>query len=330
MICLGIESTAHTFGIGIIDDKGKILSNARKMFRPPKGGMKPVEVAEHHSSVCSEVLKQALSETNLTMKKIDVIAIVSGPGLPPCLKVGLIFAKALALKHKKPLIPVNHCIGHVEIAKLTTNAKDPLTVYVSGGNSQIIYEKGSKYFIIGETLDIAIGNALDKFARECGLEFPGGPLVEKLAKEGKYIELPYTVKGMDFSFSGICSEAVRRFNTGKFKLEDLCFSFQETAFSEIVEATERALAHLGKDEVMLTGGVAANQRLGEMLSIMCEERGARFLQVEKQYAGDNGNLASCQGIMLFKKYPKRQWNPKKIKINQMWRADEVDFADYKG
>jgi N6-L-threonylcarbamoyladenine synthase/protein kinase Bud32 len=166
----------------------------------------------------------------------------------------------------------------VEIGRLTTGAKDPLTLYVSGGNSQIIAFDHGRYRVFGETLDIALGNCLDQFARSVDLGHPGGPKIEELAKEaGDYIELPYTVKGMDLSFSGLLTAAIRKYEGGE-ALEDVCYSLQETAFSMVAEITERALAHSKKNEVMLCGGVAANSRLREMISIMTKEHYAEFYQ----------------------------------------------------
>lgn len=316
MICLGIEGTAHTFSIGIIDDKGKILADFSSIYQPKKGGINPWEAAEHHKKIAEKIIEKALKEAKV---EIDVIAFSQGPGLPPCLRVARDTAKELSVKHKKPLIGINHCIAHIEIGKLMTKSKDPIVLYVSGGNSQVIGYASEKYRIFGETLDIAIGNAIDKFSRSLNLEHPGGPKIEKLARDGNYIELPYIVKGMDFSFSGLVTDLIRRYNSKKYKIEDLCFSFQETAFSMLTEVTERALAHTEKNEVLLTGGVAANERLKEMLDIMCKERNAKFYVVPKEWAGDQGIMIAWNGILSYKKGQKL----KDSDIKQKWRTDEV-------
>jgi len=318
MISLGIEGTAHTFGIGIIDDKGRILGDAKSSFFPPKG-IHPREAAEHHAEVATKLLTDALSKAHVGLEDIDIVSFSQGPGLPPCLRVVATFARALSLKLGKPLVGVNHCIAHIDIAKLLTKAKDPIILYVSGGNSQIIGFAGGKYRVFGETLDIAIGNAIDKFARECDLGFPGGPVIEKLAKEGKYIELPYTVKGMDFSFSGIVTDVVRRHKAGA-KIEDLAFSFQEHAFAMLVEATERALSHTEKDEALVTGGVAANKRFNEMISIMCKERGAKYFACPMEYAGDNGVMIAWSGMMRYKKGMALKLEESGIRPK--WRVDD--------
>lgn len=322
MICLGIESTAHTFGIGIVGDK-KIISNEKSIYIPKKGsGIIPKEAADHHSENALEVLKNALSKANIKMKDIDMIAFSAGPGLPQCLRIGAVFARSLSLKYDKTLVPVNHCVAHIEIGKMTTESKDPVMLYLSGGNTQVIAYVGNRYRIFGETQDIPIGNALDNLARGLNLEMPGGPKIEGLAMNGKYIELPYVVKGMDLSFSGLVTEAVKKFNEGT-KPEDIAYSFQETCFAMLAEVTERAVAQTDKEEVLLVGGVAANKRLQEMLKIMCEERGAKFFVVPQEYAGDNGSMIAWTGILAYQKGYKVSID--NSHINQKWRVDEVEW-----
>ena len=321
MICLGIESTAHTFGIGIIDDKGKILANVKDTYKAEKGsGIIPQEAKKHHEKVKIKLLEDALKQANLSLDDVDLIAFSQGPGLPPCLWVGLEFAKEISVENKIPLIGVNHPIGHLEIAKLETGLKDPVFIYVSGGNTQIIAYASGRYRIFGETEDIAIGNALDTFARNVGLPNPGGPEIEKLSKKGKYVKLPYVVKGMDLSFSGIVTAAEKLYKEGN-KLEDVCFSLQETCFSMLVEVTERALAHTDKKEVLLTGGVAANKRLTKMLDVMCKERDCIFKSVPFEYAGDNGLMIAWAGILAHKS----GHGNKELKPISRWRTDEVEI-----
>ncbi len=323
MICLGIESTAHTFGVGIVNEKGKILANVMDSYKPPKGwGMKPIDVAEHHKKVKEDVLKKALKEAKLKMDDIDVITFSQGPGLPPCLRVGMDFARDLARKHRKPLIGANHCIAHIEIGRLFSKARDPVTLFVSGGNTQILSYMEGRYRCFGETMDISIGNALDKLGRELDLDFPGGPKIEKLAKKGKYIELPYVVKGMDLSFSGLVTEAAKRFRSGQ-KIEDVCFSFQEIAFAMLTEVTERALAHVKRNEVILTGGVAANLRFRKMLETMCRERRAKFYTCPIELSGDNGAMIAWLGVLMKKAGYKTE---KEIDIKPRQRTDEVEVT----
>ena len=296
-LCLGIESTAHTFGCGIVSFDGTIIANAKAQFITDKGGLIPADVARHHDGVKERVLKQALDAAKITMADIELISYSAAPGLSPSLLVGLKFAQALAIEHKKPLIGANHSVAHLTIGDLICKAKDPVYLYVSGPNTQVIAFAGKKYRIMGETLDVGLGNMLDKFAREIGLGFPGGPKMEKLAV-GKYVELPYSVKGMDVSFAGMLTKALRLHKTGV-STEDLCYSLQETAFAMLAEIAERAMAHLDKSELLLIGGVAANKRLGKMLDDMCKARGAKFHAVPLEFSGDQGVMIAWQGILQY-------------------------------
>jgi N6-L-threonylcarbamoyladenine synthase len=300
MISLGIESTAHTFGIGVVSGKGEVLSNAKDAYVPPPGwGIKPDEAREHHQGVKEAVLEKALQQAGIGMDDIGVISFSAGPGLAPCLYVGFNFARELSERYGKPLVPVNHCIAHIEIGRLDSGLGDPVTLYVSGGNTQVIAFTGGRYRIFGETQDIGIGNALDKLGRGLGLGFPAGPRIEELAAKGKYLRLPYVVKGMDLSFSGIVTECLNRHGKG-LPTEDVCHSFQETCFAMLTEVTERAMAHTGKGGALLTGGVAANRRLQDMLGTMCRERGGRFAAVPKELAGDNGAMIAWTGLLMQK------------------------------
>jgi len=317
MKCLGIESTAHTFSIGIIDEKGNVLFDESSVYKPPLGkGIHPREAAQFHTEHATNVVKNALKR----VKDIDVISFSQGPGLPNCLQIGASIARYLSIKYKKPLIGINHCIAHIEIGKLMTNCKDPVVVYCSGGNTQIIAYVGKKYRIFGETEDIAIGNAFDVLARNMGFEMPGGPKIEETAMGGKWIELPYVVKGMDLSFTGIVTECIKKYKRDVNK-RDISFSFQETVYSMLTEVTERALAHTGKDEVLITGGVAASKRLDKMMKEMCRDREAKSYTVPKKYAGDNGTMIAWNGILDLEQ--KIKLNESKIMKN--WRTDEVEI-----
>ncbi|PIO00652.1 UGMP family protein [archaeon CG10_big_fil_rev_8_21_14_0_10_43_11] len=317
MICLGIESTAHTFGIGIITDTGEILANERDMFKPKKGGIHPREAAEHHASACYDILKKALSSAQLALSNIDLISFSQGPGLGPCLKVGAVFARTLAYVTKKPLVGVNHCVAHLEIGKKFSGFKDPVLLYTSGANTQVIALEGGRYRLFGETHDIGVGNMLDVFARSKGLSFPGGPKIEEHAKKGKkLLSLPYNVKGMDLHFSGIMNAALDINQP----LEDVCFSLQETVFAMLVEVAERAMAHTQKNELVLGGGVGANKRLQEMCKIMCKERGAIFSAPPPGVCVDNGAMIAWTGIIMHKAGVKSSTT----RVNQDFRTDQVD------
>lgn len=292
--CLGIESTAHTFGAGIVSFDGRILANERNVFNS-KGGMIPNDVAKLHLSVAQDIVQKAIQNSAILWKDISLISFSAGPGLAPCLHVGMDVAKELANKHKKKLVGVNHCVSHLTIGNLLCKMKDPVYLYVSGANTQVICLAGNRFRIFGETLDIGLGNAFDKFGRIAGLGFPAGPKIEALAKNGKHVTLPYSVKGMDVSFSGIVTNAAKMLD--KILLNDICFSLQETCFAMLAEVAERALAHAGKNELLLIGGVGANKRLCQMLDIMCSERNAKFSAVPLEYAGDQGAMIAWQGIL---------------------------------
>lgn len=246
MLSLGIEGTAEKTGVGIVDNNGNILASVGEALIPQAGGIHPREAAEHHAKTIPKLIKKALNEAKIDIHDIDLVSFSKGPGLGPALRSVATAARTLALGLKVPIVGVNHCIAHIEIGRLTTSAEDPVSLYVSGGNTQIISFEEGRYRVLGETLDIAVGNLLDQFCREVGLGHPGGPIVEKLAKKSsKYIQLPYTVKGMDLSFSGLLTATIRKYEKGA-SLEDLCYSLQETAFSMLTEVTERALEHTKK------------------------------------------------------------------------------------
>jgi len=238
-----------------------------------------------------------------------------------CLRNAAIVARVIALKYKIPLIGVNHSLAHIEIGRLTSRVEDPLTLYVSGGNTMVSAFDEGRYRVFGETLDIPIGNLLDSFARAAGLKHPGGPKIEELAKKSKkYIELPYTVKGMDLSYSGLLTAAVNKL--GSASLEDLCYSLQETAFAMLVEVTERALAHTEKPAVLLTGGVAANKRLQQMLEFISKEHEASFHVVQREFSGDNGAMIAWTGMLHYK--CGQILTLEESIIKPRWRLDDVE------
>ncbi len=300
MICLGIESTAHTFGVGIVDD-GKVLANAKDSYTTESGGIIPWEASQHHIEVCAGVTRTALEKAGISAKDVDLIAFSQAPGIGHCLRIGTLACRTLALSFNKPLIGVNHCIAHLEIGKHLTGLNDPVLLYVSGGNTQVIALDAGRYRIFGETLDIGIGNLIDAFARHIGIGFPGGPRIAQLADEGKrYIELPYVVKGMDLSFGGILTNLKRKAASKRYRTEDLCYSLQETVYAMCVEVSERAMAHCGKSELVLGGGVACNRRLQQMCTEMCEDRGAVCKWPANEFLVDNGAMIAHTGLVMHK------------------------------
>lgn len=324
---LGIETTAHTFGIAILDMQGNILCNLRDMYTTEEGGMIPLVVRSHHKQVAPKLYKQALEETKIQEKEIEAIAFSNAPGLAPCLLEGMVFSKELSKKLNIPLVKVNHCVAHLEVGE-TVGATDPVMLYASGANTQIIAYEAGKYRVFGETLDLGVGNFIDTFARSAKLGFPGGPKIQKLAdeyieKNGKenIIELPYSIKGMDVSFSGIQTKLRQLLNDGE-NLGLLSHSMQETVFAMLVEAAERALAHTGKKELLLGGGVACNSRLQEMCKIMCSERDVKFFCPPRPLLVDNAAMIGYLGLKMYKSGIKES-NLDNVDINPRQRTDEV-------
>jgi N6-L-threonylcarbamoyladenine synthase len=327
---LGIESTAHTFGAGIASTKSPyILASARDTYRPEKGGIHPREAASHHVRVAPEVIAEALSAAGLTMRDIDAIAVALGPGLGPALRVGATVARGLAAYYGKPLIPVNHAVAHIEIARLYTGFADPVTLYVSGGNTLVAAFAEGRYRVFGETLDIALGNLLDTFARDAGLAPPY--IIGKLHAvdhcalgADEPILLPYTVKGMDVSFSGLLTAALRAWRrVDERDRPKVCLGLREVAYGSVVEVTERALAHTRKREVIVTGGVAASPVLREKMQLMAEYHGARASWPPPQLAGDNGAMIAWVGLLNFLAGITVSIEDSVVK--QRWRLDAVEI-----
>ncbi len=318
MICLGIEGTAHTFGVGIVTETA-VLANESHSYSGI--GIHPRKAADHHAEAAGTVLKNALEKAGISLANVDLVSFSQGPGLGPCLRIAATCARTLALRLRKPILGVNHCVAHIEVGRWTTDAEDPVTLYVSGGNTQIIAYAGGRYRVFGETLDIGIGNMQDIFGREAGLEFPCYKEIDDMIKNGKYIPgLPYTVKGNDFSFSGLLTQAIKM--CAEYGLQDVTKSLMENAYAMVVEATERAMAHTEKKELLLTGGVAASPRLQEMCRIMCEERDASFFVPPRDLCRDNGAMIAYQGLLEYSHGKKMDFD--ETVVRQKWRTDEVD------
>jgi len=321
MIVFGLEGTAWNLSAALVNEK-EVLFEKSATYVPARGGIHPREASQHHSEHMAKIVGSVLAYARERGLKIDGIAFSQGPGLGPCLRTVATAARVLSLRFGLPLIGVNHCVAHIEVGKWQSGATDPAVIYVSGGNSQVLALRQGRYRIFGETLDISVGNAIDKFARSVGLPHPGGPKVEELAKKAKrYIPLPYTVKGMDLSFSGLSTAATEA--AKKYDLEDVCYSLQETAFAMLVEVTERAMAHAEKKEAMLVGGVGANKRLGEMLDTMCEERGAKFYLPPRKFMGDNGSMIAYTGMIMQKSGVVTSLADSKVRPG--YRTDEVEI-----
>ncbi|ORY32802.1 O-sialoglyco protein endopeptidase [Naematelia encephala] len=370
LVCLGIEGSANKLGAGIISHepspssrttKVTVLSNVRHTYiTPPGEGFLPSDTARHHREWVVKVIREAVRKAGVRMEDLDCIAFTQGPGMGTPLQVGALVARTLSLLHGIPLIGVNHCVGHIEMGRQITSSHNPIVLYVSGGNTQVIAYSQQRYRIFGETLDIAIGNCLDRFARVIGLRNDPSPgyNIELEARKGKrLVPLPYGTKGMDVTLAGILSsieiythdkryrswdtaESLAQANgiighdtstsTSKVDVadvitpQDLCFSLQETAFAMLVEITERAMAHVGARDVLIVGGVGCNLRLQEMMSIMSSERGGRVFATDQSFCIDNGIMIAQAGLLAFRM---GQITPlEKTSVTQRYRTDAVHVS----
>ncbi len=327
MLCLGIESTAHTFGCSVVDSEGKMLSDIRSVYKAPEGsGIHPREASRHHIEVSPDILRNALKSANVTMKDIHIIGYSAGPGLGPCLRVGAVISRTVAGFYKKPLVPVNHALGHIELGTMLTGASDPLVLLVSGGHTMILAFSHSHWRVFGETLDITVGQLLDQFGRALGFASPCGNKIEQLASQsaGNYIQLPYIVKGNDVSFSGLLTAAVKLISCNA-PLTETCYSLQETAFAMLAEAVERALSFTTKKEMMIVGGVAANKRLAQMLDSVCNRQDAKLFVCPIKYAGDNGAQIAWTALQEYLT-TKMNVQVEESTVQQSWRLDIVHVS----
>lgn len=342
MISLGLEGSANKLGVGIILHPAKggpaqVLANVRHTYNSPPGeGFLPKDTARHHRAWVVKLVKQALKEADVTISDVDCICYTKGPGMGAPLQSTAIAARTLSLLWGKELIGVNHCVGHIEMGREIAGADNPVVLYVSGGNTQVIAYSTQRYRIFGETLDIAVGNCLDRFART--LRIPNDPApgynIEQLAKGGKHLlDLPYAVKGMDCSFSGILARVgelaalmfkgdLRDPLTGELiTAGDLCFSLQETVYAMLVEITERAMAHVGSTQVLVVGGVGCNERLQEMMGIMARDRGGSVYATDERFCIDNGIMIAHAGLLAYKAGSRLKFEDSTC--TQRFRTDDV-------
>ena len=320
MAVLGIESSAHTFGVGVVEN-GKILSNKKIMFPISDKGLIPSKVADFHAINANKVIKEAIEEASVD---IDSVGYTKGPGIGSCLNVGQLAAKTISSKYNLDIFPVNHALAHIEIARRINKFSDPLVLYVSGGNSQILsmVEKPFKhYHVFGETFDIGVGNMLDTFARAAKLNPAWGSCVAKAAIGGAYINMPYTVKGMDFTFTGLLTNAITLI--GSEPMKNIAYSLQETAFAMLCEATERALMLTKKRELIICGGAAQSSRLKEMLIAISKEHSIKFRPIPDEYNADNGAMVA---LVAEEMKNGRRYSIEECGINQRYRVDSIKIT----
>ena len=356
MIALGLEGSANKLGVGLIlhptppkpPSPAVILSNIRHTFSAPPGeGFLPKDTARHHRQHVVTLVLQALKEAHLRVEDIDVICYTKGPGMGAPLQSVALAARMLAVLWDKPIVGVNHCVGHIEMGREITGAENPVVLYVSGGNTQVIAYASQRYRIFGETLDIAVGNCLDRFARTLRISNDPAPgyNIEQMAKTGRILlDLPYAVKGMDCSFSGILASVdilaekwERSQKSGgepwadetsgeRVTREDLCFTLQETVFAMLVEITERAMAHVGSSQVLIVGGVGSNERLQEMMGLMAWSRGGSVYATDERFCIDNGIMIAHAGLLAYR------WGKvasfEDTTCTQRFRTDEV-FVEWR-
>eukprot|EP00009_Paramoeba_aestuarina_P008183 CAMPEP_0201520174 /NCGR_PEP_ID=MMETSP0161_2-20130828/10540_1 /ASSEMBLY_ACC=CAM_ASM_000251 /TAXON_ID=180227 /ORGANISM="Neoparamoeba aestuarina, Strain SoJaBio B1-5/56/2" /LENGTH=343 /DNA_ID=CAMNT_0047918455 /DNA_START=14 /DNA_END=1045 /DNA_ORIENTATION=+ len=328
-VVMGFEGSANKIGIGIVKEDGSILANVRKTYvTPPGSGFLPKDTAKHHQKWVIYLVLKALEEARIRPCELSCLAYTKGPGMGAPLRSVAVVVRMLSQMWKKPIVPVNHCVAHVEMGRLVTGASNPVVLYVSGGNTQVIAYSLNRYRIFGETIDIAVGNCLDRFARVINLSNDPSPgyNIEQCAKDGKqFLELPYVVKGMDVSFSGILSfiegNAEKNLSNGYTKA-DLCFSLQETVFAMLIETTERAMAHCGQNEVLIVGGVGCNEHLQEMMKTMLSQREkGRLCATDDRYCIDNGAMIAWTGLLQFRGGEKI--DASQASTTQRFRTDQV-------
>ncbi|WP_207586925.1 bifunctional N(6)-L-threonylcarbamoyladenine synthase/serine/threonine protein kinase [Halomontanus rarus] len=329
---LGIEGTAWAASAAVYDSGHESEAESEHdpdvfietdAYQPESGGIHPREAAEHMHDAVPRVIETALAHARETHDgpadepPVDAVAFSRGPGLGPCLRVVGTAARALSQALEVPLVGVNHMVAHLEIGRHTSGFDSPVCLNASGANAHLLAYRNGRYRVLGETMDTGVGNALDKFTRHVGWSHPGGPKVEAAAEDGEYVDLPYVVKGMDFSFSGIMSAAKqasdgvsasqasggssgeRSESDGGVPVEDICFSLQENVFGMLTEVAERALSLTGSDELVLGGGVGQNARLREMLASMCDQRGAEFHAPDPRFLRDNAGMIAVLGAKMY-------------------------------
>lgn len=308
ILTLGIESSCDETSVAVIKNGREILSNVIDTQIPiheKYGGVVPEIASRNHIEAISRVTKKALKDANITFEDIDAITPTYGPGLVGALLVGLSYAKALSFAINKPLVGVNHIQGHIAANYITYKELKPpfLCVMMSGGNTQLVYVKNyTEFEVLGKTRDDAIGEAFDKVARVVGLGYPGGPKIDKLAKEGNQnaIELPKThFENLDFSFSGIKTAVINlHHKTPDINKADLCASFQKTITEILIENTTKALRQININTVVLAGGVSANSYIrSEFLKL--QNKDIKVYMPDLKLCTDNAAMIGAAGYYNF-------------------------------
>ena len=306
ILVLGIESSCDETSVAVVKNGREVLSNIIDTQIPiheKYGGVVPEIASRNHIEAITRVTKKALEEAGVDFSDIDVIAPTYGPGLVGALLVGLSYGKALSFALNKPLVGVNHIEGHIAANYITYKELEPpfLCVLISGGNTQIINVKDyTKFEMLGKTRDDAIGEAFDKVARVVGLGYPGGPKVDKLAKEGKpNIKLPktYFEDSLDFSFSGIKTAVINvNHNTPDINKADLCASFENAVTEMLIENISKAIKQTGTTKVAIAGGVSANTYIrNAFLDLTNKFDGLKVYMPDMKLCTDNAAMIGAAG-----------------------------------
>ena len=311
---LAIESSCDEMSMSIIKngtDEICTVTNTQIDIHKKFGGVVPEVASRSHIENVTIVLHELLTKSGYSMDMIDAIGVTYGPGLIGSLMIGLQCAKTISLVTGKPLIPVHHIAGHIYANNLEKRLEFPLiALVVSGGHTDLVYMKEDYSFKrIGSTYDDAIGEAYDKVAKVCGLEYPGGPIVDKLSKLGKdTYDLPYPLDddSYNFSFSGIKSAVVNLIHNEKqrgndIRVEDMCTSFQNRVVSVVVKKTMKALKEYNSTNLVLAGGVAANSYLREQLKDKCNLNNINFSYPRIEYCTDNAAMIGAAAYYAYKK-----------------------------
>ena len=314
MYILAIESSCDETSMSIIKDGVEeicTVTNTQIDIHKKFGGVVPEVASRSHIENITIVLDELLTRSGFTMDKIDAIAVTYGPGLIGSLMIGVQCAKTISLVTGKPLIPVHHIAGHIYANNLEKRLTFPLiALVVSGGHTDLVYmESDYSFKRIGSTLDDAVGEAYDKVAKVCNLEYPGGPKIDKLAKIGKdTYDLPYPLDddSYNFSFSGIKSAVVNLVHNenqrgNQIRVADLCTSYQNRVVKVIVKKTIKALKEYNCSNLVLAGGVAANSYLRSELSRACEENNISFSYPRIAYCTDNAAMIGAAGYYAYQK-----------------------------
>ena len=314
IITLAIESSCDETACAILKNGREVLSNiisTQIELHKKFGGVVPEVASRKHIENIPMVVQEALEEANITFDDVDHIAVTYGPGMVGAVLVGLSYAKALAYTQDIPLVGVNHIEGHVSANYIEDkNLKPPfITLIVSGGHTHLVEVKDyGKYEILGKTRDDASGEAFDKIARAMGLGYPGGPIIDRIAKQGnkKAIDFPRACmdEGYDFSFSGLKSAVLNYLNAKKMKneeivVEDVAASFQEAVVEVLSTKAIKAAKEKGYDTIALAGGVAANSALREKLTTMCSKENISVKYPSLILCTDNAAMIGCAGYYNF-------------------------------